>query len=222
MPSHVLSGFSSRLFTAVPAEPNGRRYNAGRSARMRLKVTIVNRKRVILNTLAILGAAAFFYIALVPLAEQFELAGEFLARHAGLPGVFIYVFVVDAFLVPATLDIIFPLIITWAAVPVLTVMSIASFTAGICGYLIGRFLNRFACVSRRTLRYRSRWEYLIEKYGLWAVVTAAMLPLPFSTISWIAGALEMSFARYVIGALFRIPRIIATYALLRAGVSILF
>lgn len=176
---------------------------------------------MVLNALLIIGAAAFFYVALVPLGEQFERAGEFLARHAGLGGVFAYVFVVDTFLVPATLDIIFPLVITWPAVPVLTVMSAASFFAGICGYLIGRFLNRFAFVRRRTLRYRSRGEYLIEKYGIWAVVIAALLPLPFSTISWIAGALQMTFGRYVIGALFRIPRIIATYVLLRAGVSIL-
>lgn len=181
---------------------------------------MVNRRRVLLNVLVIAGAIAFFYIALIPLAEEFERAGEFLARHAGLPGVFAYVFIVDTFLVPATLDIIFPLVITWAPIPVLTVMSTASFTAGICGYLIGRFLNRFPFVSRRTLHYRSRGEHLIEKYGLWAVVIAAMLPLPFSTISWIAGALQMSFSRYVTGALFRIPRIIATYTLLQAGVSV--
>ena len=180
----------------------------------------VNRKKILLNAIGILGILAFFYVALVPLAGQFERAGEFLTQHGGLPGVFAYVFIVDTFLVPATLDIIFPLVITWHAVPVLAIMCTASFTGGICGYLIGRFLNHFAFVRRRTQSYRSRGEYLIGKYGIWAVIVAAMLPLPFSTISWIAGALHMNFAHYVIGALFRAPRIIATYMLLRAGVSI--
>ncbi|MFP4644182.1 MAG: YqaA family protein [Spirochaetales bacterium] len=178
-----------------------------------------NWKPVALKAIGILAVIAFLYIALIPLSGEFERAGAFLTRNGGLAGVFAYVFIVDTFIVPATLDIIFPLVITWAAVPVLAVMGTASVMGGICGYLIGRFLNHFAFVRRHTERYRSRGEYLIKRYGIWAVIVAALLPLPFSTISWIAGALQMNVAHFVIGALFRVPRIIATYALLRAGVS---
>jgi len=62
---------------------------------------------------------------------------------------------------------------------------------------------------------------MVKRYGMWSVVIAGFFPIPFSTVSWIAGMLRLPFHTYTLAALSRIPRIVGYWALLRAGVEIL-
>lgn len=155
-----------------------------------------------------------FYLLLIPLGAQVEAAGSLLAQRAGGWGVFLYTFIVDALILPASVDLVLPFILRWDAVPVLAAMSAASVLGGCVGYFIGFKLNYLGIVQRLTRRYRQRGEYLISRYGFWAVVLAAVSPVPFSTVSWIAGMMKQPFHLYAAGALFRVPRIIAAYLLL--------
>lgn len=166
---------------------------------------------------ALFGLAVLFVLLDLPLDEFAEWA----AKRAGLLGVFLFVWFVDTFIVPASLDLLFPVTLRWSPVPLLTVMSAASLLGGVCGYWIGRNLYRLRFVHRTVAGYRRRAEHIIERFGVWGVVLAALTPIPFSTVSWIAGMVRMPIGLYVLGALFRIPRIVGYWALLRAGLGLL-
>lgn len=163
------------------------------------------------------GLAVLFVLLDLPLEEFAEWA----AKRAGLPGVFIFVWFVDTFIVPASLDLLFPVTLRWSPIPLLAVMSAASVLGGICGYWIGRSLYRLRFVQRTVAGYRRRGEHIIERFGVWGVVLAGVTPIPFSTVSWIAGMLRMPVGLYALGALSRIPRIVGYWALLRAGIELL-
>ncbi len=166
---------------------------------------------------ALFGLAALFVLFELPLEEFAEWA----AQRAGLPGVFIFVWFVDTFIVPASLDLVFPVTLRWSPIPLLSVMSAASVLGGICGYWIGRNLYRLRFVQRTVAGYRRRAEHIIERFGVWGVVLAGLTPIPFSTVSWIAGMVRMPVGLYALAALSRIPRIVGYWALMRAGVQLL-
>ncbi|MFW5800663.1 MAG: VTT domain-containing protein [Spirochaeta sp.] len=167
------------------------------------------------------GFVLFWYFALFPLAEYVETAGTWLALHVGLGGVALYVYIVDTFILPATTDLLFPFVLDWPLIPLLTVISTASVAAGCSGYALGRGLNHFSAIEKRTQAWEKSHSELIETRGLWAIAAAAALPIPFSTVSWLAGALRMRFSHYFLGALFRIPRMVITFVLIKEGVTLL-
>ena len=173
--------------------------------------------RSVLLLLALLSVAVLLILLDVPLEE----IGRNAASGNGLVGIFAFVFVVDTFIVPASLDILLPITITWNPLPLLTVMSAASVLGGICGYWIGRALYRLRFVRRTVAGYYAKGARLIERYGVWGVILAGLTPLPFSTVSWIAGMMRLPFGLFLLGALSRAPRIVAYWFLLRAGVRLI-
>ncbi len=178
--------------------------------------------RLILRTLALvpvlLGITALAVYLDLPLEDM--AIGS--ARRGGLLGVFIFVWFVDTFTVPATLDLVFPFTVHWSPVPLLIVMSGASVLGGTCGYWIGRGLGRLRFVRRTIAGYYARNVKLITRYGAWAVALAAVTPLPFSTVSWIAGMVRLPYDRYLRAASLRIPRVVAYWAIVHLGLELFF
>lgn len=167
------------------------------------------------RTLLLAGGFVALYAALRAHHDLFLIAGAWLSDRVGLAGVFAFVYLVDTFIVPATLDIVFPLTVGWPATPLLITVCAATVGGGISGYGIGRLLAHTRWVQERTAPFRDRGgDALIARWGLWAVVAAALTPLPFSTVSWIVGALRLDARRYALAALTRIPRVLAAYWLI--------
>ncbi len=178
-------------------------------------------KDTILRTAGILAAFLVLYLLFVPFAPQLRVAGDLLAQQIGLPGVFLFVILVDTFIVPLTPDVIMPLLIEWPLVPVILTIGLASVLGGICGYAIGRSLGHLGIVQRAVQPYREQGEKRIRRGGFWAVFLAALTPIPFSTVSWLAGMLKVPFGLYAAAALFRIPRLALTLLLFRSGWKLL-
>lgn len=154
-----------------------------------------------------------------------DLPHEELARRAvergGLVGVFFFVLLVDTFMVPATLDLVFPFTMEWPVLPLLAMMSVATIAGGACGYWIGRGIGRMRFVRRTVAGYYARNLKIVTRFGFWGVVLAALTPIPFSTVSWIAGIIRMPFGLFITAALARAPRVVTYWALLRLGVELL-
>jgi membrane protein YqaA with SNARE-associated domain len=176
--------------------------------------------KLILRSVLLLIALVSVAVVLILLDVPLERIGREAASRGGLIGIFVFVFLVDTFIVPASLDILLPITMTWSPLPLLTVMSAASVLGGICGYWIGRTLYHLRFVRRTVAGYYAKGARIIERYGVWGVVLAGLTPLPFSTVSWIAGMLRLPFGLFVLGALSRAPRIAAYWFLLRAGVRL--
>lgn len=170
----------------------------------------------------------FFLIALAGYSLLFFTAGGFLkeiskklAGAKGLFSIFLYVYVVDTLIIPATPDIVFTVAQNIPAFILITIVSIASMAGGFTGYLIGRYLNHFAIIQKLTSYYKKRGNRLITRYGPWTVAIAGFTPVPYSTISWIAGMFKISPKFYLLASLTRIPRLALYYAAIREGINLL-
>jgi membrane protein YqaA with SNARE-associated domain len=173
------------------------------------------------TALVLLLFFAGYLIVYLPFGNRLDEAGRFLIRHLGYPGVFIYVFLVDTFIVPATADIIFVFTPHWNPWALVLTISVASILGGFCGFLIGRSLSHFKWVTKAVDYYRERGTKLISRYGAWGVAMAAFTPLPYSTVSWIAGMLGLPANKYLLASLLRIPRFALYYAIFRGGTEAL-
>ncbi len=177
-------------------------------------------KKLFIKTFLLLLVAAAAYAALFLIAgNSIREIGKHITGEKGLTGIFFYVYFVDTFIVPATPDPVFT-VSSFSPVLLITVVSVASISGGFTGYLIGKYLNHFSIVQKLTSHYRKKGEKLIEKYGPWTVALAGFTPLPYSTISWIAGMFKISPCYYLIASLTRIPRFILYYAAIRGGIKL--
>jgi membrane protein YqaA with SNARE-associated domain len=177
-------------------------------------------RRNIYKGIVILAAILLLTIVLrLTLAAPLETAGKWAVNSLGYPGIFITVLFIDTFIVPATPDIVIFLAIAGKMNPfwAITLMSTASVIGGNIGYFIGKYLGHLKIIQRILGKNLHRGHYLAQKYGIWTVILAAMTPIPFSTICWLAGILEMNYVYFLPASLFRIPRFIIWYYVIGLG-----
>ena len=158
-----------------------------------------------------------YLILIIAFPDQIKAIGEWAVQHLGLSGVFLFIYLVDTFIVPASGDLIFPLTFGWNPVPLLLTMGLASMLGGFSGYLIARRLSHLKSIQNTVKHYRKQGEDLIKKYGVWAVVIAGLTPIPYSTVSWIDGLVKMPIRHYLLASLSRIPRFILYYLAIQGG-----
>lgn len=164
--------------------------------------------------LVIYGVISYFF------RDHLLSTGTWLGENFGLYGAALYCFLIDMLIVPATVDVLFVFTTNWDPVSLLAVMSIASMVGGFCGYLIARTLNHLRIIHQLTESYHERGKAMIDRYGGWAVAIAGLTPIPFSTICWIAGLLQVPWYEVLAGTLARIPRMVVYYLLIRGGFSL--
>ena len=178
--------------------------------------------KVVLKTLLFFIAVFFVYlILLVFFSEEIKAAGTWAIEYFGLGGVFLFVYLVDTFIVPASGDLVFPFTFGWNPVTLLLTMSAASILGGFSGFLLARKLSHIKRIQDAVKYYRERGEALIKKYGSWAVVLAGLTPIPYSTVSWIAGIMNMPIHHYLLASLSRIPRFILYYLAVQGGLILI-
>jgi membrane protein YqaA with SNARE-associated domain len=186
----------------------------------KLPPDLLDAKQLLKRTFVLLLIAIIVYVIIFFLfGEYLQASGEWFGKRFGLWGVFVYVFIVDAIIVPTTPDVVFAIALEWEPISLLIVMSIASILGGFVGYLIGNKLNKLKFVKDLTASYREKGELLIKKYGIWAIVIAALTPVPYTTVSWIGGMVNLKKSHYILGSLARIPRFIIYYLLIKGGIT---
>lgn len=178
------------------------------------------RSIIIRTVLALVAFLALYLMVMVLFAEQLAAIGAWMTRNGGLVGVFIFTLLVDTFIVPASADVLFAVTLDWAPVPLLLTMSLASMIGGFLGKSIGRFIGDRAFVHILTAPYRERGEDLVRRRGAWAIVIAGLTPVPYSTVSWIAGIMKMKTLPYLVASLSRLPRFVLYYLAIRGSLSI--
>lgn len=87
-----------------------------------------------------------------------------------------------------------------------TFLAIISYAGGIVAYHLGDLVQRFPKIHGYIQRKYSSNFILIRKWGGIVVVMAALFPLPFATISTIAGMVRYPFKQYLLFGLTRFLR----------------
>ncbi|NCB00547.1 MAG: DedA family protein [Spirochaetia bacterium] len=179
-------------------------------------------KNIVKKAIVLISVFLLFFILLFFfLKPQMQFLAMWITETLGYQGVFLYTLIVDMFILPLTVDLIFPFVTHYNTVEVLFVISIASAIGGMGGYLIGRLLGHLKIIRIFTSGFTHDGEHLIRKYGVWAVVIAAITPIPFSTICWMSGMVKVPFWYVALATLARFPRMILYYAAVQAGLMII-
>jgi membrane protein DedA with SNARE-associated domain len=100
-------------------------------------------------------------------------------------------------------------------------LSIISYTAGLTGFGIGRFLNRSLFYRFVKRRFLHKLDQTLQVFGPYLIVVAALTPLPFSGVSMLIGSVHYPFRKFVLLALTRFLRF-AIYAVVFWEASINF
>ena len=177
------------------------------------------RKNLIRLGIAFLIVLALVVIMRVIFGDYIEVFAEVLVDQFGFLGIFFSTLILDSLVLGISPDFVLFVAIAGEMNPfqILFTISTASIIGGNIGYFIGRYLGNRKFVHKRIEPYERKGHYLMEKYGVWAVIVAAMTPIPFSTICWIAGMLEMKYTHFLAGAIWRIPRYLLWYIVFRIG-----
>ncbi len=95
----------------------------------------------------------------------------------------------------------------------IAILSILSYSGGLVAYIIGKQIRKIPKINKYLERKFKTSFQLINKYGGFIIVFAAIFPLPFSTITMVAGVVHYPFRKVVLLGLFRFVRIIG-YAII--------
>jgi membrane protein YqaA with SNARE-associated domain len=162
----------------------------------------------------LLLVALIFFLAL-SFEPQIREMADWLTNRFGFLGLTILVFVADLIISPLPPDAALFFIgksqmhSQW---PILVpVLGLTSTMAGVCGWLVGRRLQHLPLVQRWLSGFAKEHEESIRRFGFWMVVLGALTPLPYSITCWMAGIFQLSFKRFFIASLFRVPRFVIYY-----------
>lgn len=165
--------------------------------------------------LAAVGISGAFF------REQVTGFASWVYEHLDFGGLALLFFVSETLVSPLPPDAILLIIAgselsaTWY-LPV-AFLGLLSTLGGHLGWWCGGHLAATGLVRRMLGRHHGRSVEVTQRYGVWAVVLAAVTPLPWSVTSWTAGALHMPWKRYLLGSLTRFPRIVLYYVLIHVG-----
>ncbi|MDR1860462.1 MAG: hypothetical protein LBR06_06040 [Bacteroidales bacterium] len=101
----------------------------------------------------------------------------------------------------------------WANVVLLAAIS---YGAGVLSFTLGRYLQRTVIMRYMSRNFFAKYWPLFRKYGSVLIVTAAMTPLPWSTISLLVGSTSYPMQRFLMVALTRLLRYGISAAVLQA------
>ena len=89
--------------------------------------------------------------------------------------------------------------------------AIISYIAGFAGFLFGDYLNKTILFRFIRRKYLGKYQSLLQKYGVFLILVAALTPLPYSAISMLVGSFHYPVKKYLYWALSRFIRY-AVYA----------
>jgi membrane protein YqaA with SNARE-associated domain len=83
------------------------------------------------------------------------------------------------------------------------VLTLISYAAGLTAYFFGRYLHNTRLYSFLRYRYLQKSETLLQEYGLYLILVAALTPVPFSGVAMLVGSVHYPVRKYIYWSLSR-------------------
>lgn len=134
---------------------------------------------------------------------------ENFTKNMNTSGIFVFFFISETILGLIPPDIF----IAWSkttATPLvnLSILAVLSYSGGILAYFLGKSLLRFKNFREYVeVKFRSHIKN-INKWGGWLIAVGALLPLPFSISTLVAGMVSYSLRNTLLFALLRFLRFV--------------
>jgi membrane protein DedA with SNARE-associated domain len=76
-------------------------------------------------------------------------------------------------------------------------LAVISYLAGIIGYFFGSYLDSTRIYRFLRRKFLSKSQRLLNTYGLYLIIVAALTPLPFSGVSMLVGSVNYPLRKYL-------------------------
>jgi membrane protein YqaA with SNARE-associated domain len=156
------------------------------------------------------------------LKPELEALGRGFLENFGAFGLSLGTFLADGlhFPIPPQFYMLASISAGWSVALSLAAITAGSLVGGVVSHLIGRhLLCRLRFLRRIVDRSRQRFDWLFARYGVWAVAVGSISPVPFSLLCNLSGLYKIPFRHFLVLSLFRIPRVMMFYFLIRVGWS---
>ncbi len=167
----------------------------------------------VLGLVAIVSLLGHYY------RDELETMGRALLDRFGYAGITLGTFIADGFHfpIPPQFYMLASIAAGWSVVGTLVAVCIGSLLGGFTAYSIARKASHLRVFQRLLARTQSKVDWLFERFGYWAVALGSLTPIPYSMLCYVAGAHRMPAKTFVVLALFRIPKVILYFELVKLG-----
>src|SRR5512133_2893547 len=83
------------------------------------------------------------------------------------------------------------------------ILTFISYAAGVIAYFFGRYLHNTRFYRYLYKRYLQKSEVLLQEYGLYLILVAALTPVPFSGVAMLVGSVHYPIRKYLYWSLSR-------------------
>jgi membrane protein DedA with SNARE-associated domain len=94
----------------------------------------------------------------------------------------------------------------WEYIITILLLAVISYTAGLVAFLFGHYLHTTHAYKYLRDRFLQKSELLLQTYGLYLILVAALTPLPFSGVSMLVGSVDYPFKKYIYFSFTRFAR----------------
>lgn len=180
------------------------------------------RELVVLGLKLVLGAAALVGVVSILghyFRSELETLGTMFVEHFGYLGIALGTYIADGLHCPVPPQFYMLASITsgWSELWTIVVVCIGSLLGGITAYSIARRAADMALLKRILARTQKKVDWLFERYGYWAVAIGSLTPIPYSFLCYVAGGYRMPPRIFLTLSLFRIPKVILYFYLVKLG-----
>jgi len=82
-------------------------------------------------------------------------------------------------------------------------LTLISYAAGLTAYFFGRYLHNTRAYRFLRDRYLQKSEAMLQEYGLYLILVAALTPVPFSGVAMLVGSVHYPVRKYIYWSLSR-------------------
>lgn len=142
-----------------------------------------------------------------------DLINSFVKENVGVygyPAIFLFSFLTDVIdqpivpEIPAILGVVYGLDVLFVFLYAAAGISLVSLINFNIGRKVFKYKLEEFCSKNKNIKYYN----LFQRYGKWALLLAALTPLPYVTFVWLSGAFEMKFKTFfvfgMLGKVFRL------------------
>jgi membrane protein DedA with SNARE-associated domain len=85
-------------------------------------------------------------------------------------------------------------------------LTLISYGAGLIAFFFGRYLHNTRLYRYLRDRYLQKSEILLQEYGLYLILVAALTPVPFSGVAMLVGSVHYPVKNYIYWSLSRFAK----------------
>jgi membrane protein YqaA with SNARE-associated domain len=151
--------------------------------------------------------------------EELEALGAGFIERFGYAGIGLGTYLADGlhFPVPPQFYMLASITSGWSEAWTLVAVCIGSIAGGITAYGLARKAADIPFLQRLLERTRKRIDWLFTRYGYAAVAIGSLTPIPYSFLCYVAGGYRMPLRIFAVLSLFRLPKIVLYFYLVKLG-----